>query len=106
MISFFMLLAPSNTLVSLLYPRACICLYRLLNQSVPEQQWALFNIGSQCPIKERNDGHVGKDPIRSAHMNIQQKFLCIAAYEGFVHNTKTDYIEQHLALVPHAGSKC
>ena len=65
-------LAPSNTLVSLLYPRACICLY----------------IGSQCPIEERDDSHVGKDPMRSAHMNIQQKFLCIAAYEGFVHNTR------------------
>ena len=94
MISFFILLAPSNTLVSLLYPRACIHLYRLLNQSIPEQQWALFNIGSQCPIKERNDGHVVIDPIRSVHMNIQQKFLCIAAYEGFVYNTKTEYIEQ------------
>ena len=94
MISFCFLLAPSNTLVSLLYPRTCICLYRLLNQSIPEQQWALFNIGSQCPIKERNGSHVGKDPVRSAHMNIQQKFLCIVAYEGFVHNTKTEYIEQ------------
>ena len=64
-------------------------LYRLLNQSVLEQQWALFNIGSQCPIKERNDGHVDIDPMGSVHMNIQQKFLCIAAYEGFVLNTKT-----------------
>ena len=106
MISFFMLLAPSNTLVNLLYPRACMHLYRLLNQSVPEQQWALFNIGSQCPINDNNDGHVGKDPIRSAHMNIQQKFLSIVAYEGFVYNIKAEYIEQHLALVPHAGSKC
>ena len=106
MISFFILLAPSNTLVSILHPRACICLYRLLNQSVPEQQWALFIIGSQCPIKERNDGHVGKDPMGTAHMNIQQKFLCIAAYEGFDYYTKTGNIEQHLALVPHAGSKC
>ena len=94
MISFFILLAPSNTLVSLLYPRACIRLYRLLNHSTSEQQWALFNVGSQCPIKERNGGHVGKDPMRSAHMNIQQKFLCIAAYEGFVHKTKTEYTEQ------------
>ena len=94
MISFFILLAHSNNLVSLLYPRACICLYRLLNQSIPEQQWALLYIGSQCPIEERNDGHVGKDPMRSAHMNIQQKFLCMAAYEGFVPNTKTKNIEQ------------
>ena len=68
MISSFIPLAPSNTLVSLLYPRACIHLYRLLNQSIPEQQWALFDIDSQCPIEERNDGHVGKDPMRSAHI--------------------------------------
>ena len=61
-------------------------LYRLLNQSIPEQQWTLFDIGLQCPIEERNDGHVGKDPMRSVHMNIQQKFLCIAAHEGFVPN--------------------
>ena len=94
MISFFMLLAPSNTLVSLLYPRACIHLYRLLNQSIPEQQWAMFDIGSQSPIKERNAGHVDIDPMRSVHMNIQQKFLCIAAYEGFVHNIKTENIKQ------------
>ena len=94
MISFCILLAPSNTLVSLLYPRACIHLYRLLNQSIPEQQWALFDIGSECPIKERNGGLVDKDPIRSVYMNIQQKFLCIAAYECFVLNTKTEYIEQ------------
>ena len=94
MISFIILLAPSNTLVSFLYPRACICLYRLLNQSIPEQQWALFNIALQCPIKEGNDGHVNIDPMRSVHMNIQQKFLYIAAYEGFVFNTKTEYIEQ------------
>ena len=38
------LLVPSNTLVSLLNPRACMHLYRLLNQSVPEQQWALSYI--------------------------------------------------------------
>ena len=44
--------------------------------------------------------------MRSAHMNIQQKFLCIAAYEGFVHNKKAENIEQHLALVPDAGGKC
>ena len=48
----------------------------------------------------------GKDPIRSAHMNIQQKFRSIVAYEGFVYNIEKEYIEQHLALVPHAGSKC
>ena len=106
MISFFILLAPSNTLVSLLYPRAYIHLCRLLNPSIPEQQWALFYIGSQCPIKERNGCHVGRDPMRSAHMNIQQKFLCLAAYESFLLKTSTVNIEQHLALVFHVGSKC
>ena len=44
--------------------------------------------------------------MRSAHMNIQQKFLCLAAYEGFVLNTSTLDIEQQLTLVPHVGSKC
>ena len=81
-------------------------LYRLLNQSIPEQQWALFDIGSQCPIKERNGCHVSRGPMRSAHMNIQQKFLCIAAYENLVLNTSTENIEQQLALVLHVGSKC
>ena len=44
--------------------------------------------------------------MRSAHMNIQQMFLCIAAYEGFVLNTSTVNIEQQLALLLHVGSKC
>ena len=57
-------------------------------------------------MKERNSGHVGRDPMRSAHMNIQQKFLCLAAYEGFVLKTSTVNIEQQLALVLHGGSKC
>ena len=106
MISFFILLVPSNTLVSLLNPRACIHLYRLLNQSIPEQQWALFYIGSQCPIKERNGCHVGRDPMRSAHMNIQQRFLSLAAYEGLVSTISTVNMEQQLALDFHVGSKC
>ena len=37
--------------------------------------------------------------MRPAHMIIQQKFLCLAAYEGFVHKISTLDIEQHLALV-------
>ena len=41
--------------------------------------------------------------MRSAHMNIQQKFLCLAAYEGFVLKTSTVNIEQQLALVLHVG---
>ena len=57
-------------------------------------------------MKERNGCHVGRDPMRSVHMNIQQKFLCIAAYEGFVLNTSTENIEQQLALVLYVGSKC
>ena len=43
-------------------------------------------------------------------MNIQLKFLCIAAYEGFVHDTTIGhiehYIKQVLLLVYHAGCKC
>ena len=35
-------------------------------------------------------------PIGSTLMKIQWKFLCIAAYEGFVHNTKTVNIEQYI----------
>ena len=38
--------------------------------------------------------------MRSAHMIIKQKFLCLAAYEDFVHNTSTLDIEQQLTLVP------
>ena len=38
--------------------------------------------------------------MRSAHMIIQQKFLCLAAYEGFVLNISTLDIEQQLTLVP------
>ena len=44
--------------------------------------------------------------MRSAHMIIQLKLLCLAAYEGFVLNTNTQKIEQQLSLVPHVGSKC
>ena len=106
MITFFILLVPSNTLVSLLNPRACMPLYRLLNQSIPEQQWALFYIGSQCPISESYICHVSRDPVRSAHMIIQLKLLCLAAYEGFFLKTSTVNTEQQPALVLHVGSKC
>ena len=37
--------------------------------------------------------------MRSAHMIIQQKFLCLAAYEGFVLEISTLGMEQWLALV-------
>ena len=37
--------------------------------------------------------------MRSAHMIIQQKFLCLAAYEGSVLEISTLNIEQQLALV-------
>ena len=38
--------------------------------------------------------------MRSAHMIIQQKFLCVAAYEGYVLEISTlDIVEQQLALV-------
>ena len=38
--------------------------------------------------------------MRSAHMIIQQKFLCLAAYEGFVLNRSTLDVELQLTLVP------
>ena len=37
--------------------------------------------------------------MRSAHMIIQLKLLCLAAYEGFVLNTNTADIEQQPLLV-------
>ena len=37
--------------------------------------------------------------MRSAHMIIQQKFLCLATYEGFVLMINTLDTEQQLALV-------
>ena len=37
--------------------------------------------------------------MRSAHMIIQQKFLCLAAYGGFVLIISTLDTEQQLALV-------
>ena len=37
--------------------------------------------------------------MRSAHMIIQQKFLCLAAYEGFVLEINILDTEQQLALV-------
>ena len=44
--------------------------------------------------------HVSRDPMRPAHINIQQKFLCLAAYEeGLVYKTSALDIEQQLALV-------
>ena len=36
--------------------------------------------------------------MRSAHMIIQLKLLCLAAYEGFVLNTNTADIEQQPLL--------
>ena len=37
--------------------------------------------------------------MRPAHMIIQQKFLCLAAYEGYVLEISTLDIKQQLALV-------
>ena len=37
--------------------------------------------------------------MRPAHMIIQQKFLCLAAYEGFVLEISALDIKQQLALV-------
>ena len=99
MISFFILLVPSNTLVSLLNPRACMHLYRLLNQSVPEHSGLclIYDHSDQC--KKDMLSHVSRDPMGFAHMIIQQKFLCLAAYEGFVLKISTLDTEQQLALV-------
>ena len=35
-------------------------------------------------MQEEYVSHVSRDPMRPAHMVIQQKFLCLAAYEGQV----------------------
>ena len=37
--------------------------------------------------------------MRPAHMIIQQKCLCLAAYEGYVLEISTSDIEQQLTLV-------
>ena len=37
--------------------------------------------------------------MRPAHMIIQQKFICLAAYEGYVLGISTLDIEQQLTLV-------
>ena len=43
--------------------------------------------------------HVSRDPMRPAHMIIQQKFLCLSAYEGQVLEICGLDIKQQLALV-------
>ena len=43
---------------------------------------------------EENVSNVSRDPMRSAHMIIQQKILYLAAYEGFVLKISTLDIEQ------------
>ena len=47
----------------------------------------------------RNVCHVSRDPVRSAHMIILLKLLCLAAYEGFVLNKSALDIEQQPLLV-------
>ena len=45
--------------------------------------------------------------MRPTHMIIQQKFLCLAAYEGHVLEVCGLNIKQQLALVhKHVGRKC
>ena len=46
--------------------------------------------------------------MRPAHMIIQQKFLCLAAYEGLVPMISTLNIEQQLTLASYhyVGSRC
>ena len=50
-------------------------------------------------MQEEYVSHVSRDPIRPAHMIIQQKFLCLAAYEGQVREICSLDTKQELALV-------
>ena len=50
-------------------------------------------------MQEEYVSHVSRDPIRPAHMIIQQKFLCLAAYEGQVLERCGLDTKQQLALV-------
>ena len=43
--------------------------------------------------------HMSRDPMRPAYMIIQQKFLCLAAYEGQVPEICRLDTKQQLALV-------
>ena len=50
-------------------------------------------------MQEEYVSHVSRDPMRPAHMIIQQKFLCLAAYEGHVLEICGLDTKQQLALV-------
>ena len=50
-------------------------------------------------MQEEYVSHVSRDPMRPAHMIIQQKFLCLAAYEGQVLEICGLDTKQQLALV-------
>ena len=50
-------------------------------------------------MQEEYVNHVSRDPMRPADMIIQQKFLCIAAYEGQVLEIFGLDTKQQLALI-------
>ena len=50
-------------------------------------------------MQEEYVNHVSRDPMRPVHMIIQQKFLCLAAYEGQVLKICGLDTKQQLALV-------
>ena len=50
-------------------------------------------------MQEEHVSHVSRDPMRPAHMIIQQKFLCLATYEGQVLEICGLDTKQQLALV-------
>ena len=50
-------------------------------------------------MQEEYVSHVSRDPIRPAHMIIQQKILWLAAYEGHVLEICGLDTKQQLALV-------
>ena len=49
-------------------------------------------------MQEEYVSHVSRDPMRPAHMIIQQKFLWLAAYEGQVLENYGLDIKQQLTL--------
>ena len=50
-------------------------------------------------MQEEHISHVSRNPVRPAHMIIQQKFLCLAAYDGQVLERCGLDTKQQLALV-------
>ena len=49
----------------------------ILNQSNPEQQWALTFICYQGPMQREYVSHVSRDPMKPDHLTNQEKLLKI-----------------------------